>query len=89
MDNNTQTEYVYQGRLVVKTGRRAVRTVNKSGGRRSSGSEIEHVLYEIKGADAISDKTEWVKEDDLYIVEPDPDQTITDYNSFIQDNKDE
>lgn len=65
--------YVFEGTLVQKTGRRAVKSKTDVGRRRSAPVPDQYV-YEIEPVEGDIKWKKWVKEDDLYIVENNNDE---------------
>lgn len=90
-------EYVYNGKLVRKTGRTASKP-GKVSNRRNTGPVTSLILHEIESIDDPIKWKEWVKEDDLYVVHSVEDSdnnsedvilldngSIKSYNSLLED----
>ena len=69
-------EYVYNGKLVRKTGRVASKQ-GKPSGRRNTGPAVDLTLYEVESVDDVVKWKEWVRLQDLYVVHPTDSNTNT------------
>lgn len=84
-------QYVYNGKLVVKTGRTATKDQQSTNRRRSKNTFF--TIYEIRYGEPDMDQKwrEWVKEDELYVVDMnnvdefvDLEQTPDDFDSILK-----
>lgn len=70
----SEEQYVYDGTLVKKTGRRAVKQKPDNSNRRRSVNAPDQYVYEIEPAESEIIWKKWVKEEELYVILDDEEQ---------------